>query len=479
MVDGVGPGTVIGGRYALSRPLGAGGFGQVWKAYDRLLGVDVAVKRVLLNSQVPQGERAMLLARAAREARHAARLRDHPHIVTVYDVIEVEEVPWIVMQLVDGRSLADELREQGPLTVERAGRVAEALLRALDAAHRAGVTHRDVKPANVLGTLEGEVLLADFGIAVGHTDTRLTADAMVVGSPAYMAPERLQGAGADGRADLFSLGVTLYEAVEGVLPFPRGNPTAALTEPPRPPCRAGRLTPLITGLLERDPGQRPTAAKALAMLTPAPGPGAEDATTLIAPAGTRTPSPGASALLHRGGEVPLTHGAPPLTVAMVELNWGLRDPDGPGLDVDTSALLVGADGRVLSDGHFVFFNNPRSTDGSVEHLTVGDVLGVERIKINLSALPAQTMRVVFAASIYDAESRQLTFAGLTHLCARLIDPWGNRETARYEFLQEASTEHAVLFSEIYRHDDAWSFRAIGQGFTTGLRGIAWDHGVNV
>ncbi|MDJ1134763.1 serine/threonine-protein kinase [Streptomyces iconiensis] len=265
------PGAVIGGRYTLSRSLGTGGFGQVWEAHDPVLDVDVAVKRVLLTGRVPEEERALLLARAGREARNAARLRDHPHIVTVYDVIEVDEVPWIVMQLVDGHSLADEVKARGPLAVERAGEVGEALLRALGAAHRAGVMHRDVKPANVLLATGGEVLLADFGIATGHTDTRLTASSLLIGSPAYMAPERWQGVEADGRADLFSLGVTLYEAVEGVLPFPAGNPTAALTEPPRPPRRARELAPLLAGLLEKDPARRPTVEKALGMLRPAAG----------------------------------------------------------------------------------------------------------------------------------------------------------------------------------------------------------------
>ncbi|WP_406283122.1 serine/threonine-protein kinase [Streptomyces sp. NBC_00209] len=214
------PGTVIGGRYTLTRPLGAGGFGQVWLAHDPVLGVDVAVKQVRLDGALPDEARTELLARAAREARHAARLRDHPHIVTVYDVVEVDEgpwrVPWIVMQWVDGHSLAEELKREGPLAPERATQVAEALLGALDAAHRAGVVHRDVKPANVLLAADGSVLLADFGIAVAQAESRLTRTSLVVGSPGYMAPERWQGAAGDGRADLFSLGVMLYEAL-GVL----------------------------------------------------------------------------------------------------------------------------------------------------------------------------------------------------------------------------------------------------------------------
>ncbi|MFI0716472.1 serine/threonine-protein kinase [Streptomyces inhibens] len=266
------PGTVIGGRYTLTRPLGAGGFGQVWQAHDPVLGVDVAVKQVRLDGALPDEARAELLARAAREARHAARLRDHPHIVTVYDVVEVDEgpwrVPWIVMQWVDGHSLAEELKHDGPLDPERAARVAEALLGALDAAHRAGVVHRDVKPANVLLAADGSVLLADFGIAGAQTDPRLTRTTLVIGSPGYMAPERWQGAESDGRADLFSLGVTLYEALEGVLPFRPENPTAALTEEPRPMERAGALAPLLLALLEKDPARRPTVDAARKLLTP-------------------------------------------------------------------------------------------------------------------------------------------------------------------------------------------------------------------
>ncbi|WP_418959764.1 serine/threonine-protein kinase [Streptomyces tritici] len=270
------PGTAIGGRYTLTRPLGAGGFGQVWQAHDPVLDVEVAVKQVRLDGPLPDEARAELLARAAREARHAARLRDHPHIVTVYDVVEVDEgrwkVPWIVMQWVDGRSLADRLKHDGPVAPDRAADIAGALLGALDAAHRAGVVHRDVKPGNVLLSDQGAVLLADFGIALGRTDPRLTRTTLVIGSPGYMAPERWQGAECDGRSDLFSLGVLLYEAVEGVLPFRPENPTAVLTEQPRPMERAGRLEPLISALLAKEPSARPGVEEARELLAAQSGP---------------------------------------------------------------------------------------------------------------------------------------------------------------------------------------------------------------
>lgn len=265
---------VIGGRYTLTRLLGAGGFGQVWQAHDPVLGVDVAVKQVRLDAELPDEARAELMARAASEARNAARLRDNAHIVTVYDVVEVDDgpwrVPWIVMQWVDGRSLAEALKHDGPLSAQQALRVAEALLDALETAHRAGIVHRDVKPANVLLAVNGAVLLADFGIALAQADPRITRTAVVIGSPAYMAPERWQGATGDGRADLFSLGVTLYEAVEGALPFSSGNPGITPAHEPKAMQRAGALAPLILALLEKDPARRPTAHTARTMLPPQP-----------------------------------------------------------------------------------------------------------------------------------------------------------------------------------------------------------------
>ncbi|MFE2853597.1 serine/threonine-protein kinase [Streptomyces lavendulae] len=224
------------------------------------------MKEVRLGDMLPE-QRAELLVRAAREARHAAKLRDHPHIVTVHDVVEVDGAPWIVMQLVEGHSLADELKANGPLDEARARTIAQALLRALQFAHEAGIIHRDVKPANVMLTLHGDVLLTDFGIAVDHTDTRLTATNLVIGTPGYTAPERWQGAPPSGPSNLYSLGVTLYEALEGELPFPRENPFAALEELPRIAQHAGRLKPLVDALLHPEPTRRPTPAEALTLLS--------------------------------------------------------------------------------------------------------------------------------------------------------------------------------------------------------------------
>ncbi|NUR63651.1 MAG: protein kinase [Catenulispora sp.] len=278
------PGRVIGGRYRLVDRLGSGAFGQVWRAYDQHLGVDVAVKQVLLPGDGKSPLAAERVARAAREARNTARLRDCPNIVTVHDVHIESGAPWIVMQLVKGESLADRLARLGPLAANDAVALARDLLRALAAAHAAGIVHRDVKPGNVLLAADGTALLADFGIAVRFDDQRVTRTGTFIGSPGYVAPERVisQDAGAVG--DLFSLGATLYEAVEGVPAFRADVIGSVVAGQPEPLRRGGRLTALITRLLDKDPATRPDVAAAFALVgdwTPPP--------TVEAPGSVRRP----------------------------------------------------------------------------------------------------------------------------------------------------------------------------------------------
>lgn len=263
-------GHLVGGRYRLVVELGAGGFGRVWRARDETLDVDVAIKELRLLPGMSPAEQTERLARATREARNAARLRKHENIVAIHDVVDEDGLPWIVMELVDGRSLNEHIEVHGPLPPDRVAALARALLTAIGAAHREGVVHRDLKPANVMIADDGKVLLTDFGTAVHHTDTTLTATGMFIGSPEYMAPERLRGTDGLPDSDLFSLGVTLYQAVEGVSPFHRDSQTATLSavllEPPPVPRRAGALAPLITRLMDKDPAARPTVAEALTML---------------------------------------------------------------------------------------------------------------------------------------------------------------------------------------------------------------------
>ncbi|MDG4858451.1 serine/threonine-protein kinase [Streptomyces sp. T-3] len=264
------PGLVIGGRYRLERTLGAGGFGRVWAARDEMLETDVAVKELVLEQGLPEAVREDRLRRARREARNAAKLRDHPHIVSVHDVVIVDEAPWIVMQLVTGGTLQERLARQKRLSVAETAKLAEALLAALDAAHKQGIIHRDIKPANVMLTPEHHILLADFGIAHNQADSKLTGTGMVIGSPAYLSPERAGSQRAEAPSDLFSLGTTLYEAVEGNCPFQRDSPAGSLHavayEEAPPMRRAGRLEPLITALLEKDPADRPSIPEARRLL---------------------------------------------------------------------------------------------------------------------------------------------------------------------------------------------------------------------
>jgi len=259
----------VGGRYRLTAKLGEGGFGEVWRARDRSLDIDVAVKQVRLPLSAPRSQLAAQTERALREARHAAKLRDHPNIVAVHDVVD-DGGPWIVMQLVEGQTLANRIKDQGPLTEPDAVYLAASLLQALRAAQAAKVVHRDIKPANVMLTEDGDVLLTDFGIAVHDTDPSITDSGVILGSAEYMAPERARGQEATAASDLFSLGVTLYHAIEGTSPFHRDTPTGSLTavlfEDPQEPQRAKALKPLLGALLLKEPANRPELADALAMV---------------------------------------------------------------------------------------------------------------------------------------------------------------------------------------------------------------------
>ncbi|MGW3495163.1 serine/threonine-protein kinase [Streptomyces sp. NPDC001020] len=270
-----GAGRLIAGRYRLLAKLGHGGMGTVWRAKDETVDREVAVKEPRVPDHLPEREQANAYERMRREARAAARL-DHPGVVNVHDVAVVDGRPWIVMELVRGRSLGDALQE-GTLGVREAARTGLEVLGALEAAHEAGILHRDVKPDNVLLGNHGRVVLTDFGIAQIEGETSLTDVGGFVGSPEYIAPERVLGRRPGPESDLWSLGVVLYTATEGVSPFRRTNTPATLQSvlhaTPAPPASArGPLADVINGLLDKDPARRPKAAEVRRLLEEAARP---------------------------------------------------------------------------------------------------------------------------------------------------------------------------------------------------------------
>jgi eukaryotic-like serine/threonine-protein kinase len=263
------PERLIAGRYQLRVVIGRGGMGAVWRAHDGLLSRDVAVKEIIWPPQMDPEERETARRRAVREAQLAARLR-HPNVVSVYDIVEEDDRTCIVMELVPYRSLRDVVAEDGRLSPAHAARVGLGVLAALQAAHAAGVIHRDVKPANILLGPDDRVVLTDFGIAKAADSPALTISGMLIGSPSFLAPERARGESSDAAADLWALGASLYAAVEGRPPFDRvgvlASLTAVVTDEPDVPSQAGPLWPVISGLLRKDPATRLTAAEAEPLL---------------------------------------------------------------------------------------------------------------------------------------------------------------------------------------------------------------------
>ncbi|HEU4911093.1 MAG TPA: protein kinase [Actinomycetes bacterium] len=253
------PARTVGGRYRLDRSIGSGGMGTVWEGTDELLHRRVAIKEVRFPPEIGEREQQELRERTLREARATARL-SHPNVITTYDVVEDDGRPYIVMELLPTRSLSTVLREDGALPPHRVAEIGLELLAALETSHKQGILHRDVKPGNVLLTAEGRAVLTDFGIATMAGDPALTSTGVVLGSPAYMSPERARGKKPGPESDLWSLGATLYAAAEGRPPYDSDNAlgtlTAVISDPVEPPSAGGPLGEAILGLLAKDPADR-------------------------------------------------------------------------------------------------------------------------------------------------------------------------------------------------------------------------------
>ncbi|WP_414639084.1 serine/threonine-protein kinase [Actinophytocola sp.] len=311
--------------------IGRGGMGIVWLAEDRTIGRQVAIKELHLPDDVAPAEKTVFEERVLREARAAGRLND-PGVVTVYDVLRESGTTYIVMELIQATTLSQLVRDHGPLPQNTVARLAEQLLSALDAAHAAGVVHRDVKPANIMVLPNGRVKLTDFGIAQSTDDPHLTTSGILVGSPVYMAPERLRGQDADAGSDLWALGAVLFFAVEGYSPFERSSTAATmhaiLNEVPFLTRGHGPLAAVITGLLNTHPEARPSAAQVRGLLAQAMGTPPEGATAPVVPRGTTMRrAPG------RQLGKPVLVTAAVTAVALLVAGYFLRVATEPGPDV--------------------------------------------------------------------------------------------------------------------------------------------------
>ncbi|GAB3851040.1 hypothetical protein GCM10029963_38170 [Micromonospora andamanensis] len=355
---------LVADRYRLISPLGQGGMGRVWRARDEVLHRDVAIKELVPPPGLTSDERREMRERSLREARAIARL-NNINVVRIFDVLRTDGDPWIVMEYVASRSLQDTIAEDGPVSPARAVEIGLGVLNALKAAHKAGIMHRDVKPGNVLLGTDGRVVLTDFGLATIPGDPNVTRTGMVLGSPAYIAPERARDGTFGPEADLWSLGATLYAAVEGKSPYARPSAIstlAALATEPVPPARnAGPLKQVLAGLLRKDPQERITAESAERMLRRASGRRTRgisllDGVRRPGPNGPREPRPPLVPAPRPSGERPSTPVTPPAprtpptsgllaggaaaAGAAADSSTGTR----PGPDVDPTAKVAGPAG---------------------------------------------------------------------------------------------------------------------------------------
>ncbi|MGW0416485.1 serine/threonine-protein kinase [Streptomyces collinus] len=432
-----GAGRLVAGRYRLLARLGHGGMGTVWRAKDEMVDREVAVKEPRVPDSLPERERANAYERMRREARAAARL-DHPSVVGVHDVAVVDGRPWIVMELVRGRSLGDVLRE-GTLDAREAARIGLQVLGALEAAHAAGVLHRDVKPDNVLLGRYDRVVLTDFGIAQIEGETNLTDTGGFVGSPEYIAPERVLGRRPGPASDLWSLGVVLYTATEGVSPFRRSNTPATLQSvlhatPAAPAAARGPLAEAVDGLLRKDPAARPDAARVRALLEAAAGPPAPEPAQAAEVAERTRPVPPAARPRRVGRKTWLGLGAVVVAAAAVAGYLVLADPfagplpDGWARRTDTRLGVTLAVPATYQVGH------PARTDTDQSRVSYTDWSGGISVVLDLTRKSEDSLHEIKSNAVAQMRADDEKFK--TQGAYELDMPKGARthpdDDARYE-----------------------------------------------
>ncbi|MFF4410780.1 serine/threonine-protein kinase [Streptomyces sp. NPDC001404] len=410
-----GAGRLLAGRYRLLDGLGQGGMGTVWRARDEVLDRDVAVKEVRAPDGMPDEEVRTLYIRLEREGRAAARVA-HRNVVGVHDVITEDGRPWIVMELVRGLSLAEILEAEGPLTPARTAHIGAEVLAALRAAHAVGVLHRDVKPGNVLVSNDGRVVLTDFGIATVAGSSTLTTTGQLLGSPEFLAPERALGGPPGPESDLWSLGVTLYAAVEGYSPFRQDTALSTLRavvdqELP-PPRRAGGLAPVLEGLLRKDPRLRMGAEEAAHLLRTAAAGGAPRAVpaayapTVVAPPPPEPPQePGPAtttavpAQPRRGRAVLLVAGVLVAAFAVGGLVWALADRGSSGNEGKEGSTSSAGSSAPGDDGNSGNTETPSGGKSASPGASVGVALTAVRDHYNGPCPPPDAAAPSFTAAL--------------------------------------------------------------------------------
>lgn len=501
---------ILDGRYQIGQLLGEGGMGAVWEARDLRLERRVAVKLVG-TSAVGRDPRAR--ERFQREAKLLAGLSS-PFIVTVHDAgeahFEGHRVLYLVMERLHGRSLDQVLADELPPLAD-VGRWGEQICRALAVAHGSEVVHRDLKPGNVMVEPDGLARVLDFGIAAVLAESsdhaRLTSTGVVLGTPAYMSPEQIEGRTVDARSDLYSVGCLLYALATGRPPFHGGSlyqlllqqmeHTAAAPSALRPQLPR-EWDDLILSLLAKTPGERPGSAVEVAdrlrelaaratHLPARPVAGApEYQPTRVDPRAVLL----GSCPRAEGGRLPLATGQrmrledvlPGADTFGVCLDWQDGEED-EHPEVDASALIVDADGAVLSDEHFIFYNNLDPGDGSVQlagpEPEADDAVREARITVDLPELDERAERIVFALSIHDAQARGQDLSMVRALHVRLLDGGDGAELLCYGFPEGPRNSTGVTLGELTRDEGGWGFHATSRGFAGGLAEIAESHGVDV
>ncbi|MEV0255967.1 serine/threonine-protein kinase [Streptomyces sp. NPDC050732] len=444
-----GAGRLIANRYRLLAKLGHGGMGTVWRAKDETVDREVAVKEPRLPDHLPERERANAFERMRREARAAARL-DHPAVVNVHDVAVEDGQPWIVMELVQGRSLGAALQE-GTLGARDAARVGLDVLNALDAAHQAGILHRDVKPDNVMLGRHDRVVLTDFGIAQIEGETNLTDTGGFVGSPEFIAPERVLGQRPGPASDLWSLGVVLYVATEGVSPFRRNNTPATLQSvlnatPAAPASASGPLAEAINRLLVKDPAQRPNAAQVRTLLEAAARPPQPAPTQIVTVAGGGAGQRGKGIFLSRKALAAVA-GAVVAAVAagvLVAVNPFGGSDDAEGWKKHEAKVVA----ATVSTPEGYVESKPEATDTDKSWVRYTDPSGAVFITLDLAEKKDTSLEVAgtAAAQAY-ADAEKFEESGETSFSNMSGDPAPVARTKETKYRDRSAAENTVTYTD--------------------------------